>query len=154
MISNLVIMSVLEKHLGSSIVLASAVSLQWVPSDAQSADKNAGRWTFWTISSWRTLLRCPAARWRKPARSVITCTCTVHFKIPIVLRWPVQIFNSLSFVFFSSLIGVYELWRQYRGNGLLCGVCGVSVCDMHRGTSKGQVHQRSHHTPEGGDVFR
>ena len=52
------------------------------------------------------------------------------------------------------LIGVYELRGQHRGNRLLRGVCGVSVCDVYRGTPKGQVHQGSHHTPEGGDVSR
>lgn len=53
-----------------------------------------------------------------------------------------------------SLKGVHELRRQHRSNRLLRGVCGVSMCDVYWGASEGQVHQGSHHTPEGGDVSR
>lgn len=63
---------------------------------------------------------------------------------------------SLPFIcslLFSSIV-VYQLWWQHRGDRLLCGVCGVSVCDMYWGAPKGQVHQGSHHTAEGGDVYR
>lgn len=65
-------------------------------------------------------------------------------------------FSLLSLICSLSLpsIGVYELRGQHRGNRLLCGVCGVFVCDVYRGTPKGQVYQGSHHTPEGGDVSR
>lgn len=42
------------------------------PFGVQCADKNAGRLTYWTTSLSRILLRCPAARWRRPARLVVT----------------------------------------------------------------------------------
>lgn len=50
--------------------------------------------------------------------------------------------------------GVHELRRQHRGDGLLRGVRGVPVLDVHRGAPEGEVHPRPHHTAEGGDVSR
>lgn len=35
---------------------------------------------------------------------------------------------------------VYELRRQHRGNRFLCGVRGIPLRHMHRGSSAGQVH--------------
>lgn len=53
-----------------------------------------------------------------------------------------------------TLTAVYELRRQHGSNGLLRGVYGVPVHDLHRGAPEGTLHPGPQHTAEGGDVPR
>lgn len=64
--------------------LTSVLSSQWGPYDVRCANRNAGRWTCWIISSSKTQPRCRAAPWKKPPRSV---PHTPH------LRWTSNLFH-------------------------------------------------------------
>lgn len=54
------------------------------------------------------------------------------------LALPHSRFQSLEIVLTST--AVHELRRQHRSNGLLRGVHGVPVCDLHRGAPEGPIH--------------
>lgn len=47
-------------------------------------------------------------------------------------------FEFLEIVF--TFTAVHELRRQHRGNGLLRGVHGVPVCNLHRGAPESPIH--------------